>query len=72
MSTEKTDMWSLGATILQFILDTSVWDVASLVKKFDIRDSTLAIKKVRIDKITRIAKLQKSPDLLDIVNVLAK
>ena len=37
---------SLGATILQFILDTSVWDVSYLISKFDVRDSILAVKKV--------------------------
>jgi len=54
---------SVGATILQLILDTSVWDVASLVKKFDIRDSTLAIKKVRTNKITKIVKNKNPPTL---------
>jgi len=37
---------SLGATILQYILDVSVWDVSYLISKFDVRDSSLAVKKV--------------------------
>ncbi len=38
---------SLGATILEFILETSVWDIQSLMEEFEIEDASLAIQKVR-------------------------
>jgi len=45
--TEKSDIWSLGASILQLILDTTVWDGESLAKKFNVKNSSVAIKSVR-------------------------
>ena len=44
---------SLGATILEFILETSVWDIHSLMEEFEIENSSLAIQKVRISFLNR-------------------
>lgn len=48
LCTEKSDIWSLGATVLQLVLDTTVWDGDSFVKKFNARSSSQAIKSVWI------------------------
>ena len=39
-------MWSLGCTILQFLLDTDTWNVSNFMKQFGVIDESLALEKV--------------------------
>ena len=43
----KSDIWSLGATIMQFLFDQSCWDMHSITKQFSVREQQKALKEVR-------------------------
>ena len=43
-SGHASDVWSLGATILEFLFDQSVWDVHTLTKNFNVDESHVALK----------------------------
>ena len=45
----KSDIWGVGSTILQFLLDHPTWDLRTLSKQFAITDQKAALKEVRID-----------------------
>ena len=40
----KSDIWSLGATISEFLFDKSVWDIHSLSKQFSVDEPTSALE----------------------------
>ena len=42
----KSDIWSLGATVLQFLFDQPVWDLYSLAKQFNVGDPAEAVRQV--------------------------
>ena len=42
----KSDIWSLGATVLQFLFDQPVWDLYSLAKQFNLADPAEAVRQV--------------------------
>ncbi len=42
----KSDIWSLGATILQSLFDQPVWDLYSLTKQFNVRNPNTAVSMV--------------------------
>ena len=46
----KSDIWSLGATILQFLFDQSCWDMHSLTKQFNVTLPQRALKEVEARK----------------------
>jgi serine/threonine protein kinase len=46
--TVKSDIWSLGATIIQFLFDQGVWDIYSLTKQFNVRNPNEAVKQVSV------------------------
>lgn len=43
----KSDIWSLGATVLQFLFDQPVWDLYSLAKQFNVGDPAEAVRQVK-------------------------
>ena len=44
----KSDIWSLAATIAQFLFDQPVWDLYSLAKQFNVAgDPAEAVRQVR-------------------------
>ena len=45
-SSVKSDIWSLGATVLQFLFDQPVWDLYSLAKQFNLADPAEAVRQV--------------------------
>ena len=44
---QTSDIWSLGCTILQFLLDTNTWNIVNFMKQFGVIDESLALQKVR-------------------------
>ena len=42
-----SDIWSLGCTILQFLLDKDTWNIGNYMKQFGVIDKALALQKVR-------------------------
>ena len=45
---QTSDIWSLGCTILQFLLDTDTWNIVNFMKQFGVIDKYLALQKVWI------------------------
>ena len=43
---QTSDIWSLGCTILQFLLDTDTWNITNFMKQFGVIDEYLALQKV--------------------------
>ena len=43
---QTSDIWSLGCTILQFLLDTDTWNIVNFMKQFGVIDESLALQKV--------------------------
>ena len=43
---QTSDIWSLGCTILQFLLDTDTWNIVNFMKQFGVIDKYLALQKV--------------------------
>ena len=43
---QTSDIWSLGCTILQFLLDTDTWNIVNFMKQFGVIDEYLALQKV--------------------------
>ena len=43
---QTSDIWSLGCTILQFLLDTDTWNILNFMKQFGVIDQSLALQKV--------------------------
>ena len=43
---QTSDIWSLGCTILQFLLDTDTWNITNFMKQFGVIDEYLTVQKV--------------------------
>ena len=56
---DKSDVWSLGATILQFLMDQKLWDSHALIKQFGSRDTMAAIQQA--------TELQTEPSIIKVV-----
>ena len=56
---QTSDIWSLGCTILQFLLDTDTWNITNFMKQFGVIDEFLALQKVRffIFKVYRYPRI---------------
>ena len=51
-----SDIWSLGCTILQFLLDKDTWNIGNYMKQFGVIDKALALQKVKFLVVFRQQK----------------
>ena len=56
----KSDIWSLAATIAQFLFDQPVWDLYSLAKQFNVGDPAEAVRQVLAASDTSVKRVSQT------------